>query len=781
NDQIVCANSNISLTGVSTTSAGVWSSSGSGSFSPSASSLTTSYVPSAADILAGGVTLTLTTSNNGGCNPVTSVMNVTITPGPTASAGSSQTVCANNATVALTGTFSVASGVSWSSSGSGTFSPNNTTPNVNYIASASDTTAGFVTISLTTTGNGSCSATTSTMNINFTPAPLVNAGGTVSVCKNNPVVILNGYSSTGTGTWSTIGTGTLSSNSVLNPTYTPSTADTTAGSVNIVLTSTGNGGCNSVTDSVLVVFSSPPTVTTGILQTVCANNATVTLSGTSSTGSGTWTTSGDGSFSPNTINGSYIPGSADISAGVVTLTLTTTNNGGCNPVFNTATVNISPAPIALAGTDQTVCANSGTVNLAGSFSISTGATWSTTGTGTFTPDNVTMNTGYIPSSADTAAGSVTIFLTTSGNGNCLQVTDTVVINFIHSPFVSAGSDINLCPNSPNPTLGGISTAGTASWSTMGSGSFSPNNTVLNPTYIPSAADQSAGSVTLVLTSGTVTCGSGADTVVINFKPAPTAAFTYTNKCFGTATSFTNAATTPSGSIVSWLWYFNTDTSTTKDPAYTFTASGTQTVSLIVSNGSCTDSIIRTIYINPLPSSMFTHTVLCHDSVQFVNTATVTPGGISNLNWDFGDTQTLTAQNPYHVYADTGYYVVSLVVRSDSGCVGSFNDSVHVTKCLSDIVITPTVIGEPAVPSGFTPNGDGSNDVLYVKGGPYSTLDFRIFNEWGNQIFQSDIQSSGWDGTFKSAPQPVGRFIWTLNGELIDGRKVKMAGEVILNR
>jgi gliding motility-associated-like protein len=201
------------------------------------------------------------------------------------------------------------------------------------------------------------------------------------------------------------------------------------------------------------------------------------------------------------------------------------------------------------------------------------------------------------------------------------------------------------------------------------------------------------------------------------------------------------------------------------------------VALVVSNGTCTDSIIKNIYINPLPTSLFNHSVLCHDSVKFTTTSTVTPGAhISGWKWDFGDSGNSTFQHPYHTYADTGVYVVSLQVRSDSLCYGSRIDTVHVVACDNG-----TLIGEPAVPSGFTPNGDGSNDVLYVKGGPFNTLDFRIFNEWGSEIFHGVIQSDGWDGTYKNAPQPVGRFIWTVNGELIDGRKVKMVGEVILNR
>ena len=66
-------------------------------------------------------------------------MVVNITPGPTANAGMYQSVCANNATVALSGSVTIATGGQWSSSGTGTFIPNTTTLNTTYIASAADT------------------------------------------------------------------------------------------------------------------------------------------------------------------------------------------------------------------------------------------------------------------------------------------------------------------------------------------------------------------------------------------------------------------------------------------------------------------------------------------------------------------------------------------------------------------------------------------------------------------------------------------------------------------
>lgn len=773
-NQVICSNGTVGLNGISTTGTGTWSSSGTGTFNPN--NLNGTYFPSGADITAGTVTLTLTSTNNGGCNPVKSTMIVTITPGPTANAGTGQTKCANNATFTLNGSVTNSSGGIWSSSGTGTFAPNNTTLTTNYIPSNADKTAGTVTITLSTTGNGSCTAATSIVILTITPAPVVAAGGTVFACKNNPVAALNGTSSTGTGTWTSLGSGTFSpSNSVLNPTYTPSTADTTAGVVTLILTSTNNGNCNSVSDTVKIIYSAPPVINVSLSQTVCANNANVVLTGTSSTGSGTWTSSGTGTFSPNSLNGTYIPSGADISAGVVTLTLTSTNNGGCLSVSKQMTLNITPAPTATAGAGQTVCENNATVSLNGGVSVATGGVWSSSGTGTFIPSNTVLTASYVPSAADVSAGTVTITLTTTGNGNCNPVTSTLVLTITPAPQVNAGTDLFLCKNNANAILNGTSSTGSGTWTTSGSGSFNPNG-VLSTTYIPSSADTSAGSVTLILIStGNGGCNPVSDTVKVTFQSQPKANFGFANNCINAAVSFTDLSTAPNGTIVSWAWNFGVSTATVQNPTTTFTSTGTHTVSLVVSTG-CKDSIVRSIYVNPAPSTSFNYTALCNYSVNFAGNGTVTPGSITGWTWDFGDTTNSIIQNPFHVYKDSGLYIVSLTVVSDSGCVASVSDTVLVGVCSDTIVIS-----NPDVPSGFTPNNDGKNDILFVKGGPFTTMEFRIFNEWGNQIFRSTIQSSGWDGTYKNAPQTSGRYIWTLTGEVIDGRQVKMAGETILSR
>ncbi|MDI1354280.1 MAG: gliding motility-associated C-terminal domain-containing protein [bacterium] len=769
-NKIICSNVSVPLSGIATTSAGIWTSSGTGTFSPSASSLVTNYIPSAADVSLGIVNLTLTTANNGGCAPISSAIIVTITPGPTANAGASQTVCANNAISILTGSFTGAGGGKWLTSGTGSFAPSSTSMIVSYSASAADTTAGSVVITLSTTSNGSCTASTSTLLINFKPAPVVNAGADISVCRNNAVVLINGYSSTGSGTWSALGSGTLSpNNAVLSPTYTPSTADTTAGFVKLILTSFNNGSCNPVRDTVKIVFSPIPQVFTGINPTVCANNANVVLTGTSSTGSGNWSTLGGGTFTPNGLSGTYIPSGADIAAGTVTLLLNSTNNGGCAAVSKQMTVSISTAPSVNAGTDKTLCSNSISVSLSGSYAISTGALWSSSGTGTFLPGSANMTANYHFSPSDTSGGTLKIYISSTGNGNCLQVKDSMLITFTKGPSVDAGLNFSVCPGL-SAALNGSSSAGTGFWSTAGSGFFS-NASTLNPIYTPSTNDITKGTVKLTLNSGPTSCGAAMDSLVLSFKTKPKALFTFSSTCLGTATSFTDLSVSQSTlKVVSWLWRFNSDTSTKQHPKYTYKTVGQNTAALIVSDGICSDSTKRTLFVNPLPKSSFNYENVGRYSVQFIPTATVSNGALVSWNWLFGDAGNSNVKDPLHAYPDSGRYVASLLVMSDSSCVGNF----------SYTVIVPPV-GEPAVPSGFTPNDDGVNDILFVKGGPFNTLDFRVFNEWGEQIFQSNIQSSGWDGRYKEAPQPVGKFIWTVNGELIDGKKVKMAGEVILHR
>ena len=528
-DLSICKNNPTSvLSGIvsGTTTTGIWSG-GAGSFSPSNTNLNATYTPNAAELAAGSVTLTLTSTSNANCNAVTDNMIINFTPSPVVNAGVDLSVCQNNAVAVLSGSVSGGSTTGIWSGGNGTFNPSNSVLTASYTPSASELSAGSVTLTLTSTNNGNCNQVTDNIIINFTPAPIVNAGANVTICKNNPSAVLTGSVSGGTttGIW-TGGAGTFNpSNTDLNATYIPTASELSAGSLNLVLSSTSNGNCNQVSDNVLIIFTNPPSINAGVDLNTCKNNPTSILSGVVSgvTTTGIWS-GGSGTFSPSntSLNASYNPSAADLSAGTVTLTLTSTNNSNCNAVTDNMIINFTPSPVVNAGVDFSICRNNPSSVLSGSVSGgTTSGIWSG-GLGIFNPSNSVLTATYTPNSTELTAGTATLILSSTNNGNCLQVRDTVVVSFSPAPVVNAGSNLTICKNNPNSVLTGSVSGGTTTgiW-TGGSGTFNPSNTDLNATYIPSASELAAGSVNLVLSStNNGNCNQVIDNVLIIFTNPP---------------------------------------------------------------------------------------------------------------------------------------------------------------------------------------------------------------------------------------------------------------------
>ena len=508
---------------VTVASGGQWSTSGSGSFSPSNSQLTTNYIASALDISNGGVTIYLTSIGNGNCISVVDSMQITFDAVPTANAGADQSSCQNNVAVLLAGQVTGATGGIWSG-GSGVFNPSNSSLNATYIPSPAEIAAGSLTLTLTTTGNGNCSAVSDQMNITINPSPIVNAGADYISCANNPSVVLNGSIQFASGGIWSGGTGTfVPANTSLNAIYNPSAAEISSGSVVLTLTSTGNGSCLSVTDQTQIIFTPAPLVSAGLDQSVCENNATVNLVGSvSGAGSGIWT-GGIGNFIPNntSLNAIYVPHPTEIANGGLTLTLTSVGNGTCNPVSDEIDITFTPAPIVNAGNDITTCVDELEVPLNGSVSgPTTTGSWSTGGSGFFTPNNLVLNPTYVSSTQDSINGGVTLFLTSTGNGSCLAVTDSLVINVFPVGVANAGPNQTVCANNSLVTLDGqISGAASSGvWSSNGTGTFVPNASTLNANYIPSEDDILDGSIILTLTANA--CNEAVDNMILTITPAP---------------------------------------------------------------------------------------------------------------------------------------------------------------------------------------------------------------------------------------------------------------------
>ena len=120
--------------------------------------------------------------------------------------------------------------------------------------------------------------------------------------------------------------------------------------------------------------------------------------------------------------------------------------------------------------------------------------------------------------------------------------------------------------------------------------------------------------------------------------------------------------------------------------------------------------------------------------------------------------------------DSFHYTVS--ATTPEGCTGSNGITVFIYKTLPDIF----------VPTGFTPNGDGLNDVLKpIMAGIAQFRFFRIFNRWGQLLFETAQQGKGWNGTINGTPQPTGTYLFSAAGVDYTGHLVEKKGTVVLIR
>ena len=151
-----------------------------------------------------------------------------------------------------------------------------------------------------------CPDATDSMIVFFTEAPNVTAGANLVLCASTGTIDLNGLitGATTTGVWTTTGTGAFSpSDLVVDGSYNVSSADTTAGSIILTLTSTNNGNCLAEQDQFQVTFLAPPTVQITSNDTICSTLSFFDLDGFVSFGySSEWTSTGFGSItSPSSI------------------------------------------------------------------------------------------------------------------------------------------------------------------------------------------------------------------------------------------------------------------------------------------------------------------------------------------------------------------------------------------------------------------------------------------------------------------------------------------------
>ncbi len=732
------------------------------------SSLITDYSPSTSDYNQGYVTFVLASAGN--CEPVRDTVRVNFIQSPIVDAGLDDSYCKNNIpAIPINGSVFFAAGASWSGGNGGAIG-NPGSLSTDYTPSPADISADSVVLYLTSAGSlFACQDDQDTIVIHFTPAPNVVAGPDLVLCSNETTINLNGSVSGGatSGDWSTTGTGAFDPTNT-NPVtdYLISSGDTMVGTIMLYLESTNNGNCLMEIDSIEVSFLDDPVVEITSSDSICSNLSVIDLDGIISFGyTPTWTTTGFGSIvSPGSINTQYNISAVDTTAGYVDIYLES-NAGICPTVQDSIRIYFIDPPSVDAGLDQDFCENQ-VIQLNGAVTgTSNAGTWSTFGTGTFDPSPNIPVTNYVPSAIDIGNGSVNLMLTTGSVFGCAPESDMVTITFLVPPTANFSSNVACEGENTSFTDLSSTTSGTVTnwdWEFGDAGT----SIVENPLHTYNGSGDYFATLVVTASNGCT------DTIVqaVSVNPTPIANFNPTVACENTPVDFIDLSFISSGSIDSWLYDFGTSTSSDQYPNYTFTGTGNQSVMLTVTSDlGCTDDTTMTVFVNPAPTADFSFTpnpALVQEAVFFEDEST--GNGINSWYWEFGDSQADNAQNPIHNYNDGGSFEILLVVTDANGCQDSIRKIISIAL-------------PPVLPSGFTPNDDGENDVFLIRGGPFTDVVFNIYNNWGELIFTSNDATVGWDGTYKGEPAPMGVYSWTFAVQMTNDEVIKESGDVTLIR
>ncbi|MDP2387334.1 MAG: T9SS type A sorting domain-containing protein [Bacteroidota bacterium] len=257
------------------------------------------------------------------------------------------------------------------------------------------------------------------------------------------------------------------------------------------VTGTDANGCVGM-NSVMVTVENRTGFTAGPDVDVCRSGTPyVTLAGGNNVGNTfNWTTIGSGSFvNGGTMSPDYYLSGADASGTSVQIVLEIYHTY-CVNEQDTLVLYMQDPTSSFAGADIAVCSDfASSVSVNGSASSYSSILWTTSGTGSFVPDAVSMSTSYAPSSADISAGTVTLTFTSSAlNPACPNVVDDLLLNIHPSPVVTLPADYAIC-ETDSIYLNGTITGGTApfiyNWN---DGLMTTISTANNEYYFPSASD-----------------------------------------------------------------------------------------------------------------------------------------------------------------------------------------------------------------------------------------------------------------------------------------------------
>ncbi len=194
---------------------------------------------------------------------------------------------------------------------------------------------------------------------------------------------------------------------------------------------------------------------------------------------------------------------------------------------------------------------------------------------------------------------------------------------------------------------------------------------------------------------------------------------------------------------------------------------------ITTSNNCQFTLVTTVNVYNLSNNPIS---------AVANPTGVIQGNTTSLQYSGDPGATINWYPNTHVTPKTGYTVTAQPDRPTTYTVVAVNGSCRETLYVFvDVFLPGCIEGDAFVPNTFTPNGDGQNDILYVRGLKIDELYFAVYNRWGEMVFETTDKNKGWDGNYKGRPADVGVFGWYLKVKCYNGEETFKKGNVTLIR
>ncbi len=593
------------------------------------------------------------------------------------------------------------------------------------------------------TGANGCKDTVITT-VTATPGAVVTITGQLTYCQgSNTTLTANGATSY---VWNDAGNSITPAITVTQGSYT--------------VTGTDGNGCTATANATVTENPLPAAAISGSLTYCTGGNTTLTASG----GVGYIWNNGQTTATVTVTQGTYTVTVADANGCTATSSATVTEStsltvnisgtltycpgasttltatGGSGYVWSeastTAAITVTQGTYSVTASDITGCTGTATATV----TETVAPVVTITGTLTYCPGaNTTLTAngavGYVwndPTNSTTASITVTqgSYTVTGTDGTGCTATATATVTENVAPVVTVSGLLTYCTGG-NTTLT-ASGGGGYLWS---GGETTASVTVTQGTYSVTATDATG------CTGNTTVNVTESSTLAVSI----TGTLTY---CPGASTTITATG----GTSYTWNTGATTDVITATAGVYTVTATDASC------SGTASANVTQTV-VTPLALADVT---ACDDSTAVVNAGS---GFVSYL-WSTGETtQTIGTQT-------AGAY--SVTVEDANGCSPSGSANVTFESCVVENFSL-------FIPNAFSPNGDGNNEKFQCFGSGVIFTDIKVFNRWGEKVFDTNNMFDGWDGTNKGEQCKPGVFTYSINVISADGKSNKYKGTITLIR